>query len=125
MHVSRHVQIAAGLSPSIVKKLDRLGPKCLSVGQLLTIAKLCDEVSGEPDDKEQLELLQRFLTGPRRKYAPRPPGMLPLKKRVLIQFDKLANGRVHVPKKLRPAVDLIVAFLEGKVKNLTPKTEDE
>lgn len=119
--VSRLSQIARGIAPSVARRLDRLGPKCLTVGELLTVARLCDEMTGEPDESAQLARVQALLSGTRRK-EPRKPGMLPLKERVWIRYQRLSmQGGIKVPKSLEPGVRAVLDFLEGRTRGLGAK----
>ncbi len=123
--VSRHAQIAAGLAPSIVRRLDKLGPRCLTDAELLSVSKLVDEMTGAPDESAQLSEVQRLLSGERKRKVIRPSGMLPLRERVFLRYERLAKNRINIPRKIRPVVELLVAYLEGRVKTLDTKVEED
>lgn len=122
-YVSRLSQIARGIAPSIVRRLDRLGPRCLTVGELLSIARLCDEITEEPDEAAQLAELQRLIGsgGRRQKKPPRAPGSIPVRERVAIRYSRIKAGQVRVPAQLRSTVELVLEYLEGRRNNLNPK----
>jgi ParB family chromosome partitioning protein len=122
--VSRLCQIAAGLAPSVVRKLDRLGPTALTQGELMSIASIGDEVTGEPDERGQLQKLEQILTPGARRRQARAPSRLPIKRRVYEAYYRLKRGQVKIPRKMRPMVDRIVAYLEGSVSKLTEEEEE-
>lgn len=124
-HVSRLARIAAGLCPAVVRRLDKLGPRCLTEGELMSIARLSDEITGEPDEAAQISLAVRFVSGERRKKRVRPPGMLPLKERVFARFSKIRSRQVKMSRQIRPVVELVMRYLEGSIKTLEMKKEDE
>lgn len=119
-HVSRLAQIARGIAPSVSRRLDRLGPKCLTINELLSVARLCDEMNGEPDESAQLSRVQQLLTGARKREH-RKPGMLSLKERVWLRYQRLSNGDTKIPKRLEAAVLEVLEFLQGKTRGLGTK----
>lgn len=125
-HVSIYCQIADGLAPAVVKRLDSL-PSCpLNNSQLLRIAKIYDEKNFEPSETAQLELLEQFLGASSGTKKPRGPRKaLSEKKRVWLRYEKLKHRGVRIPAHALPYLDAVLRYLRGEDATLRFPLSDE
>ncbi len=115
--VSQYARIAAFTAPSVIARLARAGPTALTLSELRRLSSVVNRETGEPDEKRQSDLLEKFLlTGGNRKRKIRVP--LAGKKRVVHCFRALARGSVHVPERARPVIDAVIAYFNGKTRGI-------
>lgn len=111
--ISLTVQIARGLHPSVVRKLDQLTSAKLSRTDLGRIAKLLTP-DGDPDEDAQHEKLDSIVQRKRRKYKDRTA--LPEHKMVLRRYDFLKKNPYRPEKQIY--IDAFLNYLSGRTRRL-------
>ena len=111
-YVSTCVIMARQLAPSVIARLDRMGPSSLTRTQVLKIANLTKSGTTEPDEQWQLKQLDRYLgTVRKRQGAPRGTERT-LNQMVVARYKKL-KGMSRIGPPLSTVVEAIVEYLEG------------
>lgn len=112
-YVGRHVQLAKGLHPETIKRLNRLSSKV----PLLQLGKLASykDADGYPDAKAQREYLERLI-GQRRVKGKRKRAPATDTKRMVRRLQHLRD-EMKVPRHAQPFVDTIIAYLCGQTRS--------
>ena len=121
-YVSRCVKLHRGLAPRVKTMLARAGISALTDKQLDQIASLVSGHTGDPDEAAQVRLLDDFWSTPgkRKKRVARDLATLPLRERLFVRFRTL-RYQASLPVEVRPQVDAILDYLEGKTDKLNMK----
>lgn len=106
------MQIAEGLSPEIVGKLEKLPPNTLTITQLCNIARLFNPETLTPDFAAQDALLSKLLSHPRSRSRTNRP--VTERQTVWRRYRKLREGSIKIPMHAEPYVDAVVRYLCGE-----------
>lgn len=112
--VSRHINIARGLHPAVIDKLNRM-PEKIGTTDLAKISSL-QTPDNKPDKEAQLKLIDIFAgekKGARKNRAPKKTDKQRLVRRVNYMRDEMS-----VPSHAQPYVNSILDYIQGKVKRI-------
>lgn len=112
------MQIAEGLHPGTVVRLEQLPAATLTITDLCALSRLFNPETYQPDEEAQTKLLNKFLT--RARQPGRGPHK-PVTERQVVwrRYRKLKEGAVRVPKYAETYVDAIVRYLAGEAERLS------
>jgi ParB/RepB/Spo0J family partition protein len=122
MHISYCCQIARGLHPNLVPRLDRV-PNLLTRTQVLAISKILNDELG-PDYDAQLKAFLRAIDN-----AKKPRQLRTFREpktdlhRLKTRWANFKKGLVHIPAEYREAIEAFTLYLEGKGTRIYLKDE--
>jgi ParB family chromosome partitioning protein len=116
-YVSIAVQIASGLCPAVVRRIERVSNLPINQEQLLVLSKIIN-TDFRPDEEAQLEELKRLLGQKRRKGRGRPRSPVTEKERVWQRYRRLKQG-IKMPGHAAPYFAAFMSYLDGSTSKLT------
>lgn len=107
-YISLCVRVHRGLSPKVVKVLERLGSACPNILDLGRLASIVDRDTLKPDDEKQLLWLQNHLCRPNKKRKG-ATGRLAVGKHFIARIKSLQE--MHIPLEHVQVVEAVIRYV--------------
>jgi ParB-like chromosome segregation protein Spo0J len=110
------MQIAEGLAPEIITKIEQMPPSTLTITQLCNLARLFNPETLRPDVDAQNAMLAKLLNRPRSRTSHNRP--VTERQTVWRRYKKLRDNSINIPVHAEPYVDAVVRYLCGEDQRL-------